>query len=46
MAWVALQLYRDGGLIGTTLMPNLTLDIGNNSILASSAFQVSAVEVR
>ena len=32
--WVALQLFRDGGLLGTTLLPNLTLQMGNNSLAA------------
>ncbi|KAH8119480.1 hypothetical protein DFH11DRAFT_1722990 [Phellopilus nigrolimitatus] len=31
---LTLQLFRDGGLIGTTLLPNLTLEMGNNTIAA------------
>ncbi|KAF8629168.1 hypothetical protein AX17_005753 [Amanita inopinata Kibby_2008] len=33
-----LQLLRNGALIGTTTMRNLSLNIGNNSVLASSTF--------
>ena len=36
----ALQLFRNGGLLGTTLLPNLALDIGNNSLKAVGNFQV------
>ncbi|TDL25981.1 hypothetical protein BD410DRAFT_895443 [Rickenella mellea] len=38
---INLQLFRDGGLIGTTLLPNLTLDIGNNSRVAQGQFQAN-----
>ncbi|KAI0773181.1 hypothetical protein BD413DRAFT_603560 [Trametes elegans] len=34
-----LQLFRDGALMGTTLMPNLTLNMGNNSVTAQGRFQ-------
>ena len=36
----ALQLIRDGAVVGTTLLPNLTLKMGNNSLAITSAFQV------
>ncbi|KAI0298570.1 hypothetical protein BC826DRAFT_1096594 [Russula brevipes] len=32
------QLLKGSSLVGTTLMPNLTLRIGNNSIVAQTAF--------
>jgi hypothetical protein len=39
---LTLQLSRDGALIGTTLIPNLTLAIGNNTINASSIFDANS----
>ncbi|KAF9264250.1 hypothetical protein L218DRAFT_258531 [Marasmius fiardii PR-910] len=33
-----LQLFRDGALLGTALLPNLTLEMGNNSLAAKSTF--------
>ncbi|KAG1742190.1 hypothetical protein EDB19DRAFT_1702736 [Suillus lakei] len=33
-----LQLQRGGAILGTTLMPNLTLSMGNNSVHSTSAF--------
>ena len=38
---VALQLFRDEALIGTTLLPNLSLDMGNNSLTAQGFFQAN-----
>jgi hypothetical protein len=35
-----LQLQRSGAIVGTALMPNLTLNMGNNTILSTSAFDV------
>ncbi|KAG2368054.1 hypothetical protein BDR07DRAFT_1391769 [Suillus spraguei] len=35
-----LQLQRDGAILGTALMPNLTLNMGNNSVRSTSAFDV------
>jgi len=35
-----LQLKRDGTLLGTALMPNLTLKMGDNNVTASSNFEV------
>jgi len=35
-----LQLFREGGYLGTTLMPNLTLNMGENNIAATSIFAV------
>ncbi|KAI0063538.1 hypothetical protein BV25DRAFT_1915044 [Artomyces pyxidatus] len=32
------QLHRGSGMLGTTLMPNVTLHMGNNTIAATSAF--------
>lgn len=37
---IDLQLFRDGALIGTTLLPNLTLEMGNNSLIANGSFEV------
>jgi len=34
------QLLKGSSLVGTTLMPNLTLLIGNNSVAAHTAFSV------
>ncbi|TFK54041.1 hypothetical protein OE88DRAFT_1732763 [Heliocybe sulcata] len=36
---MTLQLFRDGGLMGTTLLPNLTLQMGENSVSAQGNFQ-------
>ncbi|KAG1761975.1 hypothetical protein EDD22DRAFT_893760 [Suillus occidentalis] len=33
-----LQLQRGGAILGTALMPNLTLNMGNNSVHSTSAF--------
>ncbi|PPQ99716.1 hypothetical protein CVT24_009699 [Panaeolus cyanescens] len=38
---LTLQLARDGVVLGTTLLPNLTLAIGNNTIAATSAFEAN-----
>jgi hypothetical protein len=35
-----LQLQRAGAILGTPLMPNLTLNMGNNSVHSTSAFDV------
>lgn len=35
---LTLQLYKDSALLGTTLLPNLSLILGNNSLKASGAF--------
>ncbi|KDR75403.1 hypothetical protein GALMADRAFT_553913 [Galerina marginata CBS 339.88] len=35
---LTLQLLRDGVVLGTTLLPNLTLNMGNNTINATSSF--------
>lgn len=35
------QLLKDGSLLGTTLMPNLTLLMGNNSVATHTNFSVS-----
>jgi hypothetical protein len=35
---LTLQLYRETALLGTTLLPNLSLVMGNNSLTASGAF--------
>lgn len=42
MGCTGLQLYRDGSLLGTTLLPNLTLQMGNNSIEATGYFNPNA----
>jgi Protein of unknown function (DUF3712) len=39
---LVMQLYRDGGYIGTTLLPNLALKMGNNTIKAIGTFQPNA----
>ncbi|KAG5222581.1 hypothetical protein IMY05_C2488000400 [Salix suchowensis] len=36
-----LQLFRDGVALGTNLLPNLTLTMGNNSVKASSNFKAN-----
>ena len=36
----AFRLSRDGAVLGTVLLPNLDLNMGNNSFTATSAFQV------
>ncbi|KAI9066059.1 hypothetical protein FKP32DRAFT_1566723 [Trametes sanguinea] len=36
---LTLQLFRDDAVLGTTLMPNLTLNMGNNSLSAQGSFQ-------
>lgn len=36
---LVMQLYRDGGYIGTTLLPKLVLNMGNNTIKAIGSFQ-------
>ena len=41
MIHIAFQMLRGGAILGTTVMPNLFLNIGNNSITASSSFNVS-----
>ena len=33
-----LALHMDGGLIGTTLLPNLSLPMGTNTLVASAKF--------
>ena len=38
--YAALQLFRSGSLLGTTLLPNLTLNMGNNSLVAQGQFSV------
>ncbi|KDQ57731.1 hypothetical protein JAAARDRAFT_69819 [Jaapia argillacea MUCL 33604] len=38
---LTLQLYRGGGLLGTTLLPNLTLNMGNNSLIAQGNFEAN-----
>ncbi|KAI5120964.1 hypothetical protein M0805_006636 [Coniferiporia weirii] len=38
---LTLQLFRDGGLLGTTLLPNLTLEMGNNSLTAQGNFEAN-----
>ncbi|KAF9047294.1 hypothetical protein BJ165DRAFT_1464966 [Panaeolus papilionaceus] len=38
---LTLQLARDGVVLGTTLLPNLTLAVGNNTIAATSAFEAN-----
>ncbi|KAF8586733.1 hypothetical protein K439DRAFT_1631457 [Ramaria rubella] len=35
---LTLQLIRDGAILGTTLLPNLSLAMGNNTMAATSAF--------
>ncbi|EIW52711.1 uncharacterized protein TRAVEDRAFT_134842 [Trametes versicolor FP-101664 SS1] len=35
---LVLQLFREDALMGTTLMPNLTLEMGNNSVTAQGSF--------
>ena len=35
---LALRLFRNGAVLGTALLPNLTLNMGNNSVAASSTF--------
>ena len=35
---LSLQLYRETALLGTTLLPNLTLNLGNNTPVASADF--------
>ncbi|OJT10827.1 hypothetical protein TRAPUB_12696, partial [Trametes pubescens] len=35
---LVLQLFREDALMGTTLMPNLTLEMGNNSVTAQGNF--------
>ena len=42
----ALQLARDNAILGTTLLPNLTLVRGNNTVNASSSFEVSSTICR
>ena len=37
---VALQLSRGGAVMGTTLLPNLALAMGNNSLTAQGNFTV------
>jgi hypothetical protein len=39
---LVMQLYRDGGYIGTTLLPKLVLNMGNNTIKALGSFQPNA----
>ncbi|KAI0370690.1 hypothetical protein BV20DRAFT_966193 [Pilatotrama ljubarskyi] len=36
---LVLQLFREDALMGTTLMPNLTLNMGNNSVSAQGSFK-------
>ncbi|KAI0643298.1 hypothetical protein C8Q79DRAFT_1012595 [Trametes meyenii] len=36
---LVLQLFRGEALMGTTLLPNLTLNMGNNSVTAQGLFQ-------
>ncbi|KAF9562634.1 hypothetical protein CPC08DRAFT_706528 [Agrocybe pediades] len=38
---LTLQLLRDGAILGTTLLPNLTLNMGENTINATSSFQAN-----
>ena len=42
LIWVhaVLELFREGALMGTTLLPNLTLQMGNNSLTAQGNFTV------
>ena len=43
MFFVALQLFRDGALVGTTLLPNLTLEMGENVLEATGNFEVCSL---
>lgn len=36
----ALELFRSGAVLGTALLPNLTLNMGNNTINSTTKFQV------
>lgn len=36
---IALQLFRGDAVMGTTLLPNLTLNMGNNSLVAQGNFR-------
>ncbi|CDO73852.1 hypothetical protein BN946_scf185016.g9 [Trametes cinnabarina] len=38
---LTLQLFRGDAVLGTTLLPNLTLNMGNNSLHAQGSFQPS-----
>ncbi|KAJ3567055.1 hypothetical protein NP233_g6616 [Leucocoprinus birnbaumii] len=38
---LTLQLSRDGAVLGNTVLPNLDLRMGNNSITATSAFEAN-----
>ena len=40
---VGLQLFRDGNLLGTALVPNLTLALGSNNVTGTSLFKVCAI---
>ncbi|KAF8894927.1 hypothetical protein CPB84DRAFT_1848428 [Gymnopilus junonius] len=39
---LTLQLLREGVVLGTTLLPNLTLSIGNNTLNATSSFAANS----
>jgi len=43
MRCTGLQLFRDGSLLGTALVPNLTLAIGSNNVTGTSVFRVGAI---
>ncbi|KAJ3518119.1 hypothetical protein NLJ89_g70 [Agrocybe chaxingu] len=38
---LTLQLSRDGAILGTALLPNLTLSMGNNTVSATSNFEAN-----
>ncbi|KAF8891683.1 hypothetical protein BD779DRAFT_1661547 [Infundibulicybe gibba] len=38
---LTLQLFRDGAILGTALLPNLTLNMGNNTVRANSSFEAN-----
>ncbi|KXN90203.1 hypothetical protein AN958_04693 [Leucoagaricus sp. SymC.cos] len=38
---LTLQLFRDGTILGTTVLPNLDLRVGSNSLVATSAFKAN-----
>ncbi|KAF8160985.1 hypothetical protein B0H34DRAFT_699004 [Crassisporium funariophilum] len=38
---LTLQLSRDGAILGTALLPNLTLNMGNNTISSTSNFEAN-----
>ncbi|KIM45161.1 hypothetical protein M413DRAFT_332807 [Hebeloma cylindrosporum] len=38
---LTLQLSREGAILGTTLLPNLTLNMGNNTVKSTSKFEAN-----